>query len=318
MSDFADKITKPLRTFIEPQLEQLNISARSISCGIIGTVSPEIGKGYVWAADLDGDCLISAHHLVLNKPKALEEHPTPYSCICSASAATVQASKELSIDHPRPLENLCTFSSEGGCVSCTLEAQIPYDSISISYTPSFFKKLEARYPGEFRDLPERMNNLQAAMLPDELKNLLRTLEPSRATQTGSTLYFQAKVFGAISLLSPYAVSDATHKSTQDLVEDIKNYLRTNYSRHITLETLSETFYVSRSKMCAAFQESTQCSIASYLRSYRIAQACDLLGNTNLSMAEIGCLVGYPRASSFSEAFLREVGTTPRAWRRALK
>lgn len=132
MSDFADKITKPLRTFIEPQLEQLNISARSVSCGIIGTVSPEIGKGYVWAADLDGDCLISAHHLVLNKPKALEEHPTPYSCICSASAATVQASKELSIDHPRPLENLCTFSSEGGCVSCTLEAQIPYDSISIS------------------------------------------------------------------------------------------------------------------------------------------------------------------------------------------
>ena len=47
-----------------------------------------------------------------------------------------------------------------------------------------------------------MNNLQAAMLPDELKNLLRTLEPSRATLTGSTLYFQAKVVEAISLLAP--------------------------------------------------------------------------------------------------------------------
>ena len=317
MTVLSEKITAPLRTFIEPQIEQLDIRLRAIPCGILGTVSPHKGKGYVWAVDFEGDCLLSIHHLVLNKAQSLEERPTTYSCICSVSQATVESSKEfLPISHPRPEENICTFSNEGGEVSCTLEAHIPYDSISISYTPSFFKKLEQRFPGEFKDLPQRMNTLKPDMLPEELKSLLRSLDPTRATLAGSQLYFQSKVFEAVSLLAPYSMPTTTTKTSHELVEEIKAFLHAHYSHHITLDDIAKTFYLSRSKLCALFQQETHTSLGAYLRSYRITKACELLENTTLSIAEVGCLVGYPRASTFTEVFLHEIGITPTKWRHA--
>jgi AraC-like DNA-binding protein len=53
----------------------------------------------------------------------------------------------------------------------------------------------------------------------------------------------------------------------------------------------------------------------YLRRYRIRQACELLKNTNLSITQVAAAVGFSESAHFSRTFQREVGMTPRAYRR---
>jgi AraC-like DNA-binding protein len=53
----------------------------------------------------------------------------------------------------------------------------------------------------------------------------------------------------------------------------------------------------------------------YLIARRIERAQHLLRNTEASILEIGLAVGFGGAASFSTAFLRVTGVTPRAYRR---
>lgn len=55
-------------------------------------------------------------------------------------------------------------------------------------------------------------------------------------------------------------------------------------------------------------------VGAFVRHARIRRARELLGIGSLSIAEIAREVGYPRASSFSVAFKREMGMGPSAWR----
>ena len=143
MSVLSKHIAAPLLTFIEPQIEQLHIDMKPIRCGVYGSLDNDIASGFLWAASLGGDCLIAYHHLVLREPTILDEHPDKYCCIASSSEATIESSEELlKVNHPQKYENLCTFSSNGGDISCLLKANVPYDSVSLSYTPLFFKKIK--------------------------------------------------------------------------------------------------------------------------------------------------------------------------------
>lgn len=350
MSVLTKHIAAPLLTFIEPQIEQLHLDMKPIRCGIYGSLDNEIASGFLWATSLGEDCLIAYHHLVLHEPMVLDEHPDKYCCIASSSEATIESSEDLlKVNHPQKYENLCTFSSNGGDISCLLKANVPYDSVSISYTPRFFRKLKAQYPHTFEHIEEGMDSLPPELLPDSLRSLLRVFNPQQALQPGAELYFRAKVLEALSLLmpkisqlessnqlekiaqsrKPYDISEkdiadsikaritlksqypAEHRA---IVKEAKTYIANNLSRHITLDSLAKHLYVSRSKLCSLFQEETGTSLGMYLREERVAQACDLLTHTNLNISDIGQLVGYSRASSFTETFLRATGYTPREYR----
>lgn len=347
MSVLKQNIAAPLLTFIEPQIEQLHIDLKPLRYGIYGTIDNALGSGFLWAASFDDDCLIAHHRIVLNKPTVLDERPDQYCCITSSSEATINSSEELlKITNPQKSENLCTFSSNGGDISCLLKAHVPYDSVSISYTPHFFQKLKNQYPGQFDHIEEEMDTLAPSILPDSLRVLLRTFKPERAALPGAELFFRAKTLEALSLLMP-AISqlESTHSLAEladtrlpydvsenelegalqaringanaeylQLVNEAKNFIDDNLSHHITLDDVAKHLYVSRSKLCAVFQEETGTTLGIYLRKQRIAQACDLLVHTSLSISDIGHVVGYPRASSFTEAFVRETGHTPSSYR----
>lgn len=353
MSVLTQHIAAPLLTFIEPQIEQLHLDMKPIRCGIYGSLNNELATGFLWATSLNDDCLIAYHHLVLHEPTVLDEHPDKYCCIASSSEATIESSEELlKINHPQKFENLCTFSSNGGDVSCLLKANVPYDSVSLSYTPQFFRKLKAQYPNTFERIEEGMDCLPPELLPDSLRMIMRVFNPQQALQPGAELFFQAKALEALSLLMPKIseftssqhVKDFTdsrmpydinerdieksikartpkkHCTIEDhrLVEEAKAYIANNLSHHLTLDTLAKHLYVSRSKLCTVFQEETGIGLGTYLRKQRINQACDLLLHTNLTISDIGKLVGYSRASSFTETFLREKRQTPREYRSTRK
>ena len=88
MGDLGKMVPDALRTFIEPQIEQLSMTMEPLRCGVYGTVPKEVGEGFLWAAPIGDDCLVAVHSLRLGSPLVLEERPTDFSCIRSGSRAT--------------------------------------------------------------------------------------------------------------------------------------------------------------------------------------------------------------------------------------
>jgi AraC-like DNA-binding protein len=52
----------------------------------------------------------------------------------------------------------------------------------------------------------------------------------------------------------------------------------------------------------------------YIRRYRIRQACELLRNTDQSIMQVAMAVGFSDGAHFTRTFQREIGMTPRAYR----
>lgn len=70
------------------------------------------------------------------------------------------------------------------------------------------------------------------------------------------------------------------------------YIQFNYSHDISVDDIAKAVGVSRSHLYRVFMSNVGQSPIDYLTDYRISEACYLLKNSNLSIAEIAVSVGF--------------------------
>ena len=97
-------------------------------------------------------------------------------------------------------------------------------------------------------------------------------------------------------------------------QKIKEYLDQNFTSPITLESLSETVYISKHYLSHLFKEQTGVSPIKYLTSKRMEKACELLSETELPVSEVSKAVGYENPLYFSQVFKRIYGISPVKYR----
>lgn len=102
----------------------------------------------------------------------------------------------------------------------------------------------------------------------------------------------------------------------DFVNEIMEYLDTNYAEPITLESVAWKFHMSQSAFSHFFKQEVGMAPLKYLLCRRIGEAQTYLMNTNLSIGEVGSLVGYYDSSYFSALFRKHTGLTPSQYRNA--
>jgi AraC-like DNA-binding protein len=93
------------------------------------------------------------------------------------------------------------------------------------------------------------------------------------------------------------------------------YIDFNLWRKITVDELAKHVGLNRSYLCAIFKERLKRSPQEYIIRFRISRACDLLQNTDLLIAEIARLVGYPDQLSFTRMFKQKMGVSPSGFRK---
>ncbi len=98
------------------------------------------------------------------------------------------------------------------------------------------------------------------------------------------------------------------------IRKIINYIHVMYSSPIQLNDMAAICGLDRSYMSRLFKDATGASIHTYLVNYRIKKAKELLRNPDLSIQYISMAVGYSDAFSFSKAFKKITGVSPRQWR----
>ena len=136
--------------------------------------------------------------------------------------------------------------------------------------------------------------------------LSRGTEPQQeALMTGYLYLFMAQLMKEARDTMPNPGSS----SSQYALAAIK-YIQFNYSHDISVDDIAKAVGVSRSHLYRVFMANVGQSPIDYLTGYRISEACSLLKNAHLSIAEIAVSVGFFDQFYFSRVFKKVKGVPP--------
>ncbi len=144
---------------------------------------------------------------------------------------------------------------------------------------------------------------------DQIYKVRGTTYEAAAAMTGA-LYTLLAVF------MHYSSHEEQRKERQQFyVERAKDYIASSYSYPITVEEIAAYTGISRSYLFRSFQTHQQQSPKEYLTAYRIRQACQLLRETDLSVAAVAYSVGFEDNLYFSKAFKKQMQVSPSEYRK---
>lgn len=112
--------------------------------------------------------------------------------------------------------------------------------------------------------------------------------------------------------------DTLNSATRRLIRRAAAIIHTRFAEPITREDIAAQLNISADYLTDCFRQEFGITPLTYLRRYRIKQACDLLQNTDLSITQIALNVGFSDSAHFTHTFIREMGLSPRAFRHRSK
>ena len=99
----------------------------------------------------------------------------------------------------------------------------------------------------------------------------------------------------------------------DVIERIRNYINENCAK-ASLEEISELFHLNLFYISRLFKKKTNMNYTDYLTKVRMEQAKQMLNHSDCLISEICTRVGYSDPRSFSKAFKKYFGVSPREFR----
>ena len=99
------------------------------------------------------------------------------------------------------------------------------------------------------------------------------------------------------------------------VQKVEVYLSQNYTRNITLDTMSRELGICKTKLCSIASEIEPGGTINHLVAHkRMQQAKILLRNSEMTISEVSEAVGLSNYNYFSRIFKKYYGLTPREYR----
>ncbi|MCM3676608.1 response regulator [Peribacillus simplex] len=102
------------------------------------------------------------------------------------------------------------------------------------------------------------------------------------------------------------------------IEDIVSYVEKYYMEELSLEKLSNVFFLSREHISRKFKQKTGMLLSKYITKLRTDQAKRWLRENEKSIYSISLMLGYQDEKYFSKLFKKVVGMTPFEYRNGEK
>ena len=100
----------------------------------------------------------------------------------------------------------------------------------------------------------------------------------------------------------------------DVVFKTTNYIRSNFSEKLSLDSLAKEVFLSRSYLSSIFKKETGMSLTAYITKVRVEKSKKLLLQNNASLAHIASQCGFKDQSYFTKVFKKETGVSPKRFR----
>ena len=101
----------------------------------------------------------------------------------------------------------------------------------------------------------------------------------------------------------------------EIIKKVHEYLIKHWNQHHSIEFLAEHFEISPTVMKKCFKEVYGDSIYSFMKTYRLQIAEQLLKETTQTITEIANRIGYVNPNKFTSAFCAKYGVTPTEYRK---
>jgi transcriptional regulator GlxA family with amidase domain len=118
--------------------------------------------------------------------------------------------------------------------------------------------------------------------------------------------------------TPFVVFSGLKRHNDREVLMAQEFIEVNYSQKVTVELLSEKFFLTRRTFERRFKKSTNCTVLEYLQKVRIEASKKALEIGRKSVDEIMQDVGYFDSQTFRELFKKVTGLTPLEYKEKYK
>lgn len=103
--------------------------------------------------------------------------------------------------------------------------------------------------------------------------------------------------------------------TERQVQHLREFIREHLSEPLTLEALAQQVGFSSSYFARVFRQALSASPHQFVLRARLEHAQQLLEQTDLPLAQVAAACGFAHQSHLTQVFNKQVGCTPRAYRR---
>ena len=197
------------------------------------------------------------------------------------------------------------------------EPGVPYERVILYISPEFLQK------SSFSDcnLEEVFSGAAGHILrPSKQRQQLYTALCTRLEQELAGNGYGRQILSTALLLqilteigrdlhSPEAELPQPHTSENSRILDILRYIDGHLAEDLTIDSISEQFYISKYHMMRLFRQEVGQTIHNYLCDRRLIHARDLI-NQGLSATESCFRSGFRSYSSFTRSYSKRFGTTP--------
>lgn len=137
--------------------------------------------------------------------------------------------------------------------------------------------------------------------------VFESMKRCRERHRGKTEFLCGKLWELLSVLMDMADDDT------DYVDRALNLIHIEYVNGITVGAIAEQLRLDRSYLSVIFKRRLGVSPAEYLIDYRMRLAAELLVDKGMRISLTAASVGYTDVYTFSKAFKKHMGLSPRAF-----
>ncbi|MBP7347056.1 MAG: AraC family transcriptional regulator [Butyrivibrio sp.] len=148
-----------------------------------------------------------------------------------------------------------------------------------------------------------------------IQNIMRCAQAGSGKQD---LLLKSELMKLLGLLDDdHKIIQNTSMNTKetDSLRCALEYISANYQEQITIEQLSQSAHLSKSYFMNLFRLMTGMGAIEYLNHFRIKAVCEILLDTDCSIAEAAFSCGFRNLSNFNRQFRKMVGISPAQYRK---
>jgi len=197
-----------------------------------------------------------------------------------------------------------------------------YERYFLLFRPRFIQGITINYPAILdilsknrkRDCLELTSSQQATFI--RLYDELIEINDKREEELNNLL-LELKLGEILVLLNQlFDGDDKMHQPISyehsQLISEIVNFIKSNYADEITLDSLAERFFVSKSTIIRSFKDVMGMTPTQYLIYTRIMESRKFLSK-GFSVKEVAAKIGYKDESSFIKKFKEIQGESPKQY-----